>query len=200
MDARTGLRRVLLAAALGAAGSAGAAQMDIETFNNLRRGMLESEVLLRAGAPDLITAPGGYVASYGLAGTTLAYAGARVEFHYLPDANDHDPWLTVVVLSGGRISALERTKFTGTFAASYDTPDAAPTRVQPRDHDIRADRADRTLRAAERYAEVRWRIRERGAAADGPAAPPRTLYRGTDDQGTPYFGDVAPRHGAVVAD
>lgn len=169
-----------------------AAQMDIGTFNNLRRGMHEAEVLARAGEPDRVTAYGHTVA-YGWHGARGLHAAERYAFHYVPEPHEHDPWLTVVVLTHGRVSALERRKIMGRPPAAASAAGAAVSGAPARDDDVRRARAERTLRAAERYAEVRWRLRERahGDGAGGEAQA-RRVYRGTDEHGTPYFGDVAP--------
>ena len=176
--------------ALGAA-PLPAAQMDIGVYNNLRRGMLESEVLLRAGAPDRVTSPDGAV----LSGGDYLYTSHIRELHYLPDAGEHDPQLTVVTISRGRVSALERRKIIAPVAyppadSVTATPSAARAPARS-DTDIRRERAERTLEAAERYAEVRARIKQR----DGEPQPPGrggSVYRGTGEQGDAYFGDVPP--------
>ena len=169
--------------------AAQAAQMDLETFNNLRRGMPESEVLLRAGEPDRVTAPGGgLIAHHGHA----VHLGPRLAYHYLPDASEHDPWLTVVTMTNGRVSALERRKLLSPLPGALPAPDDPGAAPAPDDHSIRRQRASRTLDAAQAYSEVRWRIHERNQQRSSPASPSRPVYRGTDESGAAYFGDVAP--------
>ena len=61
------------------------------------------------------------------------------------------------------------------------------------DHEIRAARIDRTLEAAERYARTRARIKAEVRQAGGGELPAtRTVYRGVDNAGTVYYGDVPP--------
>ena len=120
-------RRRLRAAgciSLLAAGYALAGQLDSATYFALDRGMSESEVLVRAGPPDLVTHPGGEVIvdrrAVRLASDdprlTLLRDGERVrqvtvkQFHYIPDHREHDPHLTVITLRGGRVWEIERTK------------------------------------------------------------------------------------------
>jgi hypothetical protein len=185
---------VALFAAL-AAGCVAAGQMSLETFGNLRRGMLESEVVLRAGPPDLVTSPEGDVVVFGEG----IYGPSVRELHYLPDSAEHDPQLTVVTITRGRVSALERRKITAPPESLYGGDvGAEPPAPAPRsDIDIRRDRAERTLDAAEEYSEVRARIKARGHES-----PPtqRRLYRGHDDKGSPYFGDVPPPPAEPVQD
>jgi hypothetical protein len=171
-----------LAAALAAAD-----QMSLETFGNLRRGMLESEVLLRAGPPDLVTSPEGDVVVLGGG----VYGPSVRELHYLPAGDEHDPQLTVVTITRGRVSALERRKITAPSESLYggDAGGEPPGPAPRRDIDIQRERADRTLDAAERYSEVRARIK---AGSDETPPPRRPVYRGRDEAGSPYFGDVPP--------
>ena len=168
---------------------AAAGQMPLEVFGNLRRGMPESEVLLRAGAPDLVTSPDGEVFAYG-----FGSVGPEVrELHYVPEASDHDPQLTIVTIRRGRVAALDRRKIVAPPAALLGAPPgpeaARPGAVPRHDVDVRRERAERTLEAAERYAEVRARIKARDEAAPAGRSP---VYRGVDAEGTAYFGDVPP--------
>jgi hypothetical protein len=166
--------------------------MDIATYNALGRGMPESEVLLRAGEPDLVTAPGGEVLARGAWGGAVLDTGPRIRFHYLPGRGEHDPWLTIITFTNGRVSALERRKLLG--PVSVPPPPRVPgldaARPAVRDEDIRRERAERTLEAAQRYSDVRARIKER--AGETTPGPGREVYRGTDAEGTPYFGDRPP--------
>lgn len=190
------IRALLFACCLAAAWPCAGAQMDITTFNGLRRGMPESEVLLRAGPPDLVTEPGGAILAYGDYGGSVLVGSSRVELHYMPDSSDHDPQLTIVTLSNGRVSDLERRKIIGEIKLPPPPPpeeeELAPESALRSDDDIRRDRAERTLDAAERYADVRARIKQRMRGGNAASDAGRPLYRGTDDQGRPYFGDVPP--------
>jgi hypothetical protein len=69
--------------------------MTTDIFIRLERGMSEAELLARAGFPDQVTA-GTYNAGY------------AKELYYVPTT--HDPFITVVTVSGGRIANLERTR------------------------------------------------------------------------------------------
>jgi hypothetical protein len=83
--------------------------MSFDTYILLRTGMSEGELLQRAGAPD-------YESSDGTVGSTVR-RGRRVEtfsnlefkkFYYYPTPSD--PFTTVVTLTGGYISDLQRTR------------------------------------------------------------------------------------------
>jgi Domain of unknown function (DUF4124) len=71
--------------------------MDFGVYIQLRRGMSEGEVLLRAGKPDQETFEGGrnFVVK---------------SLYYYPTAAD--PFITIVTLRGGRVENLERTSKT----------------------------------------------------------------------------------------
>lgn len=181
---------LLASVATALAGVAAAAQIDTATFNALRRGMPESEVLARAGEPDLITAPGGQVLARGAFGGAVLDSGPRILYHYVPEPGAHDPWLTIVTFTNGRVSALERRKLFAPVAAPPPRMEDRPAPEPPRDEDVLRERADRTLDAAERYSEVRSRIKERSGAI--PPPPEREIYHGTDEHGTPYYGDRPP--------
>ncbi len=175
---------------------ASAGQMDVSTFNNLRRGMPESEVLLRAGAPDLVTAPDGGVLAPGGGGYGVVTLSPVRRLHWIPDAGEHDPHLTIVTLTHGRVSALDRRKILAPDLPPPVPLAGAPAAPAPRsDVAIRRERAERTLEAAERYAEVRARIKA-GAEAPGADAADRPVYRGRDASGHPYFGDLPPNGAA----
>lgn len=83
--------------------------MSFDTYIMLRQGMSEGELLQRAGSPD-------YESADGTVGTTVR-RNRRVEtfsnmefkkFYYYPTASD--PFTTVVTLTGGWISDLQRTR------------------------------------------------------------------------------------------
>jgi hypothetical protein len=190
------MRSVLFAGCL-AAGAAQAGQIDTAVFNGLRRGMAESEVLLRAGEPDLITEAGGGVLIYDDYGAAVANSGSRIKLHYMPGPEEHDPWITIITVINGTVTALERRKVFGALHVPPTRDDdssavmSAPAQRPLSDDDIRRERADRTLEAAQRYSVVRTRIKDRESAnADSQRRP---VYRSTDDAGVPYFGDVPAR-------
>ena len=98
---KTGAVASLLLVALPAA----AAQLKSATYFALQRGMTESELLVRAGPPDLVTHPGGQVITHRSAVGAVAgddrrlgliggYARTRYieikEYHYIPDHTEHD--------------------------------------------------------------------------------------------------------------
>jgi hypothetical protein len=83
--------------------------MSFDTYVLLRAGMSEGELIQRAGEPD-------YASSDGVVGSTVR-RGRRVEtfsdlefkkFYYYPTPSD--PFTTVVTLTGGYISDLQRTR------------------------------------------------------------------------------------------
>ncbi len=201
----------LLAMVLAPLPVALAGQLDSATYFGLARGMSESELLVRAGQPDLITSPGGEIISQRTAVTVpddpdprlrlIGYRQTsrfieRKDYHYIPDYTEHDPHLTIVSLRGGRIFRIERTKLLTrpkppSPSATVPAVPAAPAR--PSDADIRMQRAERVLSAAEAYAATRARLK------DGAVRPERSetraegenasLYRGTAADGVRYFGD-----------
>jgi hypothetical protein len=69
--------------------------MGFDTYIRLDRGMSEGELLLRAGRPDEVALD------------TNAY-GLVKSYYYFPTGAD--PFITVVMLRGGRIANLERTR------------------------------------------------------------------------------------------
>lgn len=180
-----------------------AGQMDLSTFGLLRRGMSESELLFRAGPPDLDTSVG--VTERGFRGGSLDATGKRSlgygeferrtvrfqkEWHYIPGPGDHDPYLTVVRLSGGVITDLRRTKM---FSRSKYFSKPQQTREPgPSNSAVQIQQADSALRAAEEYASTRARLKERASfeAETRPALQTDvTVYRGVASDGSAYFGD-----------
>lgn len=188
------MRRVLSAIFL-AAGAVQAGQIDTGTFNALRRGMDESEVLIRAGEPDMVTEVGGGVLAWSDYGARIVEGATRFRLHYIPGPEEHDPWLTIITVTNGIVTSLERRKVFGELRPPPSriddaaAPDSPALRRQLTDDDIRRERAERTLEAAQRYSDLRTRLKE-GAAAPPVGAHGRPLYKGTDDEGVPYFGDV----------
>jgi len=205
-------RRSLLASTLLAlALPVVAAQLDSATYFGLDRGMSESELLLRAGPPDLVTHPGGEVISRRSTVGVVEPEDPRLrligayqrrtfveikQYHYIPDHTEHDPHLTVVTLRGGRIFEIERPKLL-TRPKAPPAPTAAASSPVPSDAQVRIEQVDRVLSAAEAYAATRARLKaqaseaakleaERGAVADDASG---SLYRGTGTAGETYFGD-----------
>lgn len=175
----------LLALCLLAALPLTAGQLSLEQYNGLKRGMSESEVFYRVGEPDRITVDGVDVEiGYG-------FYGHRRELHYIPAPEEHDPQLTIVHIRNGRVASLERIKLL--TRAPLPPPPAQPRSDEgvDREHEIRSGRAERTLDAAERYSEVRARLKAENGARAGDGAE-RPLFRGQGRDGVPYYGDRPP--------
>ena len=175
-----------------------AGQVDITTFNTLRVGMAESEVITRAGYPDLDTSIGALVGpntqhlSYA-DGLTRTYAGhsyqLEKEFHYIPSSSEHDPHLTIVKIRGGRVAAITRTK-----VFSRSNLPAESTRTGNKilsDHEIKVLRAERTVRAAQQYAQTRANLKA-DAEQSAPSEEPTAIYSSKQADGSTYFGDRPP--------
>lgn len=186
----------LLAPALVAAG-----QIDSSTFFALRRGMAESEIYIRAGPPDLVTSPGGEVIEResgvidprsGIIDTTRTIDAPTIkQLHYIPGLEEHDPHLTIITIRRGVVFELHRRKIIAPRPAFVPEREQAEAPVSRSDTDIRRERLDRTLNAAQRYATVRARIKAR-REAPGDSVPKRPVYRGRDPEGAAYFGDRPP--------
>lgn len=182
-----------------------AGQMDLSTFGLLRRGMSESELLFRAGPPDLDTSVG--VTERGFRGGSLDATGKRSlgfgefqrrtvrfqkEWHYIPGPREHDPYLTVVRLSGGQISDIRRIKM---FSRSKYFDEPQSVEPGPSNSEVQIQKADNALRAAEEYASTRARLKERvSREAETQPAPQTdvTVYEGVLSDGSAYFGDRPP--------
>lgn len=179
-----------------------AGQMDITTFNTIRLGMAESEVLVRAGPPDLAQGIGTDTfedksGAIGDGNRVIAIRSRTSEVYvkqlnYIPGAHAHDPHLTVITITGGYVSGIDRTKIF-TRSTHYGSQRAS-SREYLSDHDLKIRRADRTLQAAEKYAETRARLKEQArieaADTNGVTSP---IYRATDTDGNVYFGDKPPQ-------
>ncbi|RKZ36835.1 MAG: hypothetical protein DRQ37_03260 [Gammaproteobacteria bacterium] len=132
--------------------------------------MSESEVLLRVGEPDRITGLNTARSNSSRTG----YLGADLEikqFHYIPDAQESDPHLTVITFRGGMVSLIERSK----VFARAKLSDTDAVRRPLTTHEVRRKQADRVLDAAKDYAEIRQRLKRQGdvrnADARGGASP-----------------------------
>ena len=103
--------------------SAIAGQVDSSAYFHLRRGMSESEVLVRAGPPDLVTSPGQEavevrhgVVDQGNDGDVSfdSFRRARIptlaSWHYVPSPGETDPFITIGTFRGGEVWELQRTK------------------------------------------------------------------------------------------
>ena len=184
---------------------AGAGQIDSSAYFHLRRGMSESEVLVRAGSPDLVTSPGteavevkrGMV-DQGEDGevTFDSFRRTRIptitRWHYVPGAGETDPFITIITFRAGEIWEIQRTKVFSRHKAksSGGTSDSATVTS---DTDIQRERADNTLKAAETYAATRAKLKEQAGEEGAPAATQETtIYRGVQPDGSTYFGDSPP--------
>lgn len=202
----------LSAFAVLASGKAGAGQIDSATFFLLRTGMSESEILIRAGSPDLVTTPGGERVEVisgsigeGMSGRNGfdVFRKLRIShttlWHYIPDRSEYDPHLTIITMKGGRVSDIEREKIFS--REGLPEPPPASSSPAPSDSEIVRRRLERTMRAAEHYARTRARLKQEGLdleqAADGSTEPGAgdsefKIYRGVDADGGVYFGDRPP--------
>lgn len=217
MSASTQTIRFLLQATLVAvlgAGSASvsrAAQIDAATFFLIENGMEESEVLIRAGAPDLVTSPGGEVFEV-LDGSLVTSSGGSQEFdsvrsihtaavrrwHYIPDTSEHDPHLTVITMKSGRVFNIERKKVFSRQGLPEPRVQIFGGDAAPKEEDIVRGRLERTLDAAEHYARIRSNLKREGieltkAAAELPQVSVNDtqtkVYRSKDGEGVVYYGD-----------
>ncbi len=186
--------QALLAVSLASSAVAMAGQIDITTFNTLRRGMSESEVLIRAGPPDLVDTI--RVESVGTHRRSLHGRGSIVtrsaewpvrQLHYIPAPDQHDPHLTVITIRDGVVSLIERTKVFGRIAPG---PEPAAARRRS-DHDLKIRRAERTLEAARAYAATRARLKAEAESAS-PKPDFKLRYRTVQPDGSVYFGDKPP--------
>jgi hypothetical protein len=208
---RLGALAVLLALPAGVRSpGAHAGQIESAIYFSIRRGMTDGEVLVRAGSPDLVTSPGlesvevrsGMVARPGKGEETFSEfrrtrAPTIERWHYIPGYEEHDPYLTIITFRGGDVWEVQRIKV---FSRQKPPAASTGTGVEPvRDEDIRRERADNTLEAAEAYAATRAKLKEQ-AGAEGagelehrpsPEAP-TTIYRSVQPDGSTYFGDSPP--------
>ena len=189
--------------ALGLAPAVYAGQMAVGTFNLLRVGMSEAEVLARAGLPDLDTSIGlqsveterlifdAESNATVVGATRKTNIAALKELHYIPGSGEHDPHLTVVTIKSGKVANLARTKlFTRSVSANVavDTPAFAT----PSDHDYKIRQLDRTIEAAQEYTRTRARLKAAASAASDRAPKTVEIYSAVQSDGSVYFGDRPP--------
>ena len=184
-----------------------AGQIDSSAFFHLQRGMSESEVLVRAGPPDLVTSPGTEAVEikHGLVDqgeegqvTFDSFRRTRIptiaRWHYVPDPGETDPFITIITFRAGEIWDLQRTKVFSRYQpkSSGTASEQAPAKTS--DTDIQRERADNTLKAAETYAATRAKLKEQAGEEGGP--PPTSgstpIYRSVQPDGSTYFGDSPP--------
>ncbi len=209
----------LCGAAVGflAAVSAGltqAGQIDSSVLFRLRTGMAESEVLVRAGPPDLVTSPGDEAIEV-RSGAEVRDAEGNIAFdtfervnvaavrrwHYIPDASEHDPHLTIITMKRGLVFNIERKKIFSRDLLPSPEQSSAERPPPPTDEDIERRRLQRTLDAAEHYAETRNRLKREEieltrAKAELPVVAAEDtetkLYRSVDADGQVNYGDRPP--------
>ena len=186
---------------------ASAGQIESFAYFHLRRGMSESEVLVRAGPPDLVTSPGleAVEVKHGLVDrgddgevTFDSFRRTRIptlsRWHYVPGPGETDPFITIVTFRAGEVWELQRTKVFSRYKPSSSGSASKQGPAIATDTDIQRQRADNTLKAAEAYAATRAKLKEQ-AGNEAASAPPdgkTTIYKGVQPDGSTYFGDSPP--------
>lgn len=197
----------LLLAWTGFGSRAEAGQIDSSAYFHLRRGMSESEVLVRAGPPDLVTSPGleavevkrGMV-NRGDEGEVNfdTFRRTRIptiaQWHYVPGPEETDPFITIITFRGGEIWELERTKVFSRYKPKSSASQSDREADTVTDTDIQRERADNTLKAAEDYAATRARLKQQAEeqSDDADTVESKTIYRSVQPDGSTYFGDAPP--------
>jgi hypothetical protein len=184
--------------------SVDAGQIDSSAYFHLRQGMSESEVLVRAGPPDLVTSPGqeaievnNGVVDRGEDGevTFDTFRRTRIptltRWHYVPGPGETDPFITIILFRAGEVFDIERTKVFSRYRPKTSGNESGQA-VQS-STDIQRERADSTLKAAEAYAATRARLKEQGGGGGGATVgESATIYTRTQPDGSTYFGDSPP--------
>ena len=192
---------------------ASAGQIDSSAYFHLRRGMSESEVLIRAGPPDLVTSPGveAVEVKHGLVDrgddgevTFDSFRRTRIptlsRWHYVPGPGETDPFITIVTFRAGELWELQRIKVFSRYKPTDSTSASGQDAATVTDTDIQRERADNTLKAAEAYAATRAKLKEQ-AGIEAASAPPEDkskIYKGVQSDGSTYFGDSPPGEPAKV--
>jgi hypothetical protein len=176
--------------------------------------MSESEVLVRAGPPDLVTSPGqeaiqvnNGVIDRGDDGevTFDTFQRTRIptltQWHYVPAQGETDPFITIITFRAGEIWEIQRTKVFSRYKKPASSP-SATHQESVSDGDIQRERADNTLKAAEAYAATRAKLKDQGGhqgdreGGDESGAAgiqeSTTIYTRTQPDGSTYFGDSPP--------
>jgi hypothetical protein len=182
-----------------------AGQIDSSAFFLLRRGMSESEILVRAGPPDLVTSPGqeavqvnqGMVERGGDGAVSFeTFQRTRIptvaSWHYVPGPGETDPFITIITFRAGEVWELQRTKVFSRYKPKSTGASAEQETIS--DNDIQRERADNTLKAAQDYAATRAKLKEQGATTgvDASTREGTTIYQGVQPDGSVYFGDSPP--------
>ena len=181
---------------------ASAGQIESSAYFHLRQGMSESEVLVRAGPPDLVTSPGleavevkhGVVEQGDDGEVTFdSFRRTRIptlsRWHYVPGPGETDPFITIITFRAGEVWELERTKVFSRYKPS--SSGSASGQGPATTTDIQRQRADNTLKAAEAYAATRAKLKEQAGNESAGTAPDKktTIYKGVQPDGSIYFGD-----------
>ena len=187
--------------------SAHAGQIDSAAYFHLKRGMSESEVLVRAGPPDLVTSPGleAVEVKHGVVDRgddgDLSFDSFRrtriptiSRWHYVPGSRETDPFITIITFRAGDVWEIERTKVFSRYIPKSSEATADRAAVAATDTEIQRERADNTLKAAEAYAATRAKLKEQAEhdRVDAAAGSETTIYKGVRPDGSTYFGDAPP--------
>jgi hypothetical protein len=196
----------LLGLWVGIPSSSDAGQIESSAYFHLRRGMSESEVLVRAGPPDLVTSPGleaveisSGMVDRGEDGEVSfdEFRRTRIptiaQWHYVPGAGESDPFITIITFRGGEIWELERTKVFSRYRPPSPAGASGGEAAKPTDTDIQRERADNTLKAAEVYAATRAKLKKAAEeGAETAIGQQKTIYTDVRPDGSTYFGDAPP--------
>jgi hypothetical protein len=122
------------------------------------------------------------------------------QWHYVPGAEETDPFITIVTFRGGEIWELERTKVFSRHKPKSTGPGSDREASGVTDTDIQRERADNTLKAAEAYAATRAKLKEQSGdeGTDSAADDKATIYKSVQPDGSTYFGDTPPGEGPKV--
>lgn len=214
LEMRTAASAALLLVIAGiSTAPASAGQIDSAAYFHLRRGMSESEVLVRAGPPDLVTSPGteAIEIKHGMVDrgeegdvTFDSFRRTRIptitSWHYVPGPRVTDPFITIVTFRAGEVWELERTKVFSRYKPSSTETSSQSESAAASDTDIQRERADNTLKAAEAYAATRAKLKEQagGDTVDAQPSADKTIYMYVQPDGSTYFGDTPPDEATKV--
>ena len=169
--------------------------------------MSESEVLVRAGPPDLVNSPGleavevkrGLVNRRDKGEVTFgSFRRTRIptlsRWHYVPGPAATDPFITIITFRAGEVWDFQRTKVFSRYKPKSSGSASDKNSVTVTDTDIRRKRASNTLKAAQAYAATRARLKEQAGdeRASAAAEEATTIYKGVQPDGSTYFGDTPP--------
>lgn len=208
-EMRTAASAALLSLAIVGISAAplSAGQIDSAAYFHLNRGMSESEVLVRAGPPDLVTSPGteAIEVKHGMVDrgeegdvSFDSFRRTRIpiitSWHYVPGPQVTDPFITIVTFRAGEVWDIERTKVFSRYKPSSPETSSQSESAPASDTDIQRERADNTLKAAEAYAATRAKLKEQAGdeVVDESSNGEKTIYMYVQPDGSTYFGDTPP--------